>query len=109
MQSVLKNPLADPYTTGISSGALFGATISITLGFTLVAGNYGTIVNAFIFSLVPTIVIIAVSKVKNSSPTTMIMAGIAVMYIFNAFTTLMKLWSDPSALSDIYRLSLIHI
>ena len=25
------------------------------------------------------------------------------MYIFNAFTTLMKLWSDPSALSDIYR------
>ena len=103
MQSVLKNPLADPYTTGISSGALFGATISITLGFTLVAGNYGTIVNAFIFSLVPTIVIIAVSKVKNSSPTTMIMAGIAVMYIFNAFTTLMKLWSAPSALSDIYR------
>ena len=103
MQSVLKNPLADPYTTGISSGALFGATLSITMGFTIAAGNYGTVINAFVFSLIPMIVIVIVSKMKSSSPTTMIMAGIAVMYIFNAFTTVMKLWSEPSALSDLYR------
>lgn len=103
MQSVLKNPLADPYTTGISSGALFGATLSITMRLTLVAGNYGTVINAFVFSLIPTMAIVAISKMKSSSPTTMVMAGIAVMYIFNAFTTVMKLWSDPSALSDLYR------
>ena len=103
MQSVLKNPLADPYTTGISSGALFGATLSITMGFTIATGNYGTVINAFVFSLIPMIVIVIVSKMKSSSPTTMIMAGIAVMYIFNAFTTVMKLWSEPSALSDLYR------
>jgi iron complex transport system permease protein len=32
MQSVLKNPLADPFTTGVSSGASFGATNAITTG-----------------------------------------------------------------------------
>ncbi|MCQ2085203.1 MAG: iron chelate uptake ABC transporter family permease subunit, partial [archaeon] len=28
MQSILKNPLAEPYTTGVSSGAIFGASLS---------------------------------------------------------------------------------
>ena len=103
MQSILKNPLADPYTTGVSSGAGFGATLAIVLGASIVTDEYSIVLNAFIFALIPTMAIIFVSKIKNASPTTMIMAGIAVMYIFNAFTTLMKLWSDPSALSDIYR------
>ncbi len=40
MQSILKNPLADPYTTGVSSGAGFGATVAMTTGMTLVAGSY---------------------------------------------------------------------
>lgn len=103
MQSVLKNPLADPYTTGISSGALFGASLSIAFGMRIVSGEYGTIINAFVFSLVPTLVIVLISKLRNSSPTTMVMAGIAVMYIFNSITTVVKLWADPNALSDLYR------
>lgn len=102
MQSILRNPLADPYTTGISSGAGFGATIAIALGFTVANGAYGIVTNAFIFALIPTAVIIVVSKMKGASPTTMIMAGIAVMYIFNACTTMIKLWADPDKLSAIF-------
>lgn len=103
MQSVLKNPLADPYTTGISSGAGFGATLAITAGFTLVGGNYSIVINAFIFALIPMAVILAISKLKGSSPTMMIMAGIAVMFIFNSFTTVMKLNADPDALALLYQ------
>lgn len=102
MQSVLKNPLADPYTTGISSGAGFGATLALTAGFSLVAGSYGLVVNAFVFALIPMAVIILVSRMKSGSPTTMIMAGIAVMYIFNACSTVLKLMADPDDLSSLY-------
>ncbi len=102
MQSTLMNPLADPYTTGVSSGASFGATIAITSGITLFAGGYGLVFNAFIFSLIPSAIIVMVSKMKNASPTVMIMSGIAVMYIFNACTTVMMLWADPNDMKAVY-------
>ena len=41
MQSIMKNPLADPYTTGISSGAGFGAILAISIGFCLIPGLTG--------------------------------------------------------------------
>ena len=105
MQSVLKNPLADPYTTGISSGAGFGATLAITMGLSFVGGDYSVVINAFLFSLVPMAIIITVSKLKGTSPTMMVMAGIAVMFIFNSFTTVMKLNANPDALALLYQWS----
>ena len=103
MQSTLLNPLADPYTTGVSSGAMFGATLAMISGITVVEGlKYGMVFNAFVFSLIPMLIIAFVSKVKKSSPTTMIMAGIAVMYIFNAVTTFIKLFADANALKELY-------
>lgn len=102
MQSTLMNPLADPYTTGVSSGASFGATIAITAGATIVSGQYAIVTNAFLFALIPTAVILLVSKLKNASPTTMIMSGIAIMYIFNACTTVLMLWSDPNDMAAVY-------
>ncbi len=105
MQSTLMNPLADPYTTGVSSGASFGATLGIILNISLfgVSSQYTTVVNAFVFALIPMFVIIMMSKLKNGSPTTMIMAGIAIMYIFNAFTTLISLMAEPEKLAQLYR------
>ncbi|MBR6038830.1 MAG: iron ABC transporter permease [Candidatus Methanomethylophilaceae archaeon] len=103
MQSTLMNPLADSYTTGVSSGASFGATLAMTLGMTAAAGSQAIVINAFLFALIPTAMIISVSKMKNASPTTMIMAGIAIMYIFNAFTTVMMLWADESTLAEVYQ------
>ena len=101
MQSLLKNPLADPYTTGVSSGAGFGATLAIVMGASIATNDYAIVANAFVFSLIPTAAIILVSKLKNASPTTMIMAGIAIMYLFNALTTIIKLWGDPNSLSAV--------
>ncbi len=108
MQSMMKNPLADPYTTGISSGASFGATLALGLGITLfgVGGSAGIIVMAFIFSLIPAAVIILVSSMKHTSAATMILAGIAVMYLFNACTTIIKLSLSEQSLSAVYQWSI---
>ncbi len=105
MQGLLKNPLADTYTTGISSGASLGATLVICSGIAVVGGQYALVINAFIFSLIPMFVIISVSKLKNSSVTTIIMAGIAVMYLFNAITSLLKIWAEAAALSAVFQWS----
>ena len=102
MQSVMKNPLADPYTTGISSGAGFGAALAVTLGISIVGGNYALVVNAFVFALIPMAMMLGVGKLKKASPTMMIMAGMAIMFMFNAFTTVLKLQADPDALAKLY-------
>ncbi len=103
MQSVLRNPLADPYTTGVSSGAGFGATVAITFGFA-VANSSATVILAFLFSLLPTLSIVLMSRHKSAaSPTVMIMFGIGLMYIFNALTTVLMLWSSPEDLAAVYQ------
>lgn len=102
MQSVMKNPLADPYTTGISSGASFGASLAIISGITVMTGQWGLVINAFVFSLIPMAAIILISTIRHTSPTTMILAGIAVMYFFDAITTVIRLKADPDALKEVY-------
>ena len=102
MQSTIKNPLADPYTTGISSGASFGATLAIVLGYNILGNEYGIVVNAFFFSLIPMVAIMLIAATRKASPTTIILAGLAVMYLFNAMTTVIMLRADPNALAQAY-------
>ena len=102
MQSILRNPLADTYTTGISSGASFGASLALGLGISVASGSFAVVMNAFVFSLIPMAVIILVMKMKGSQPSIMIMTGIAVMYIFNAAATLIRLRSDAETEAAIF-------
>lgn len=105
MQSMLRNPLADPYTTGVASGASLGAAVAIILGICLiptVTGQSAIVVNAFFFSLIPATIIILISKYKKTTPTMIILAGIGVMYIFSATTSLLMLIADPNSLAEVY-------
>jgi len=105
MQSVMKNPLADPYTTGISSGALFGVAVSVVLGFG--AGNasvhsFGTMVNAILFSMIPVVVIIIMSPLFRKSPSTLILAGVATSYLFSSLTAILLVTTNAENLEQIY-------
>lgn len=104
MQSMLKNPLADPYTTGMASGAVFGAVVAIVLGmsFTTAMGMYGIVGNAFIGGLIPAFVIITISKFTRSTPATIILAGIAISYMFNALKTLLLITTDVENIQTAY-------
>ncbi|MHC1597777.1 MAG: FecCD family ABC transporter permease [Methermicoccaceae archaeon] len=100
MQVVLKNPLASPYTLGIASAAGFGAALAILLGQGFF-GNYLVAGNAFIFALLSSAIIVGIAKHRGATPEVMILAGIAMMYLFSACTTLMEYFADPDAVKEV--------
>jgi len=104
MQGIMKNPLADPYTTGIASGAILGVTFAMILGFTVTAGmsQYGIVMNAFLFALIPAGIMIFISRFSNTSPATMILAGVAISYLFNAMSTLIMVTAEADDIAGAY-------
>lgn len=105
MQNDFKNPLADPYTMGISSGAFLGATLSIVMGISIVPwfdGVSSTVMNAFVFSMIPTLIIVLVSKHRNLTPVAMVLTGIAVMFLFSSVTQILMVTSPSETLADAY-------
>jgi iron complex transport system permease protein len=97
MQAILRNPLASPYTLGISSGAGFGASLAILAGAGIVGGKYLIVGNAFVFALLVSFIILALSSRKGATPETMILAGIAMMYLFGAMTTILQYFGEAEA------------
>ena len=105
MQSMLRNPLADPYTMGVSSGALLGASIAIVLGNTIMpffGEPWVRIMMAFGFSLIPVAVILLFSFRRRVTATKIILIGIAMMYIFSAIVQLLMITASEETLSEIY-------
>lgn len=87
-QGLLRNPMADPYVLGVSSGAAFGATIAIILGL----GIFGLSFMAFITSLMTVFFVYTISKTGTRvSMTTMLLAGIAISAFMSAIISLMML------------------
>ncbi len=102
MQGILRNPLASPFTLGISAGAGFGATLALIPGIALLGGKYFLIGNAFIFAMIPSFVIIGLSRYKRATPETMILAGIAMFYMFEGMTTLLRFSAIPEEEAEVF-------
>ena len=51
------------------------------------------------FSLIPTFIILIISKMKWGSPLVMVMSGIALMYMFNTISAILKIIADPNDLA----------
>lgn len=102
MQGVLRNPLVSPYTLGLSSGAACGAAIAIVLGVGVFGqGRYIIIVNAFIFSLLTMALVYGISRIRGTSVETLILAGVAMSYLFSAIISSLKYFSDNEALREV--------
>ncbi len=99
MQATLRNPIATPYTLGVSAGAGLGAAVGIILNAGFLQGEFVIIGNAFVFSLIPVAVILLLVKRRGASPETMILAGIAMAYIFSACTTILQYFAESNAVS----------
>jgi len=100
MQVVLKNPLASPYTLGISSAAGFGAAVAIILGWGFF-GNFLIAGNAFVFALISSMIIVGMAKHRGATPEIMILTGITIMYFFSACVTLLEYFADPDAVKGV--------
>lgn len=90
MQGILRNPLASPFTLGISSAAATGASVAIILGAGFVDGEYLIVGNAFLFALLASAAIYGMARYRGVSSETMILAGIALMYLFSAVTAFLQ-------------------
>lgn len=100
LQTVTRNPLADPYLFGISSGASFGVVLLIVL-FGTVTGLSMSMA-AFLGSLlaIGCLIVIAGGRQANQVEA-MLLAGVALSFLFSAFTSLMLYLTDPQAVTAI--------
>lgn len=108
LQVILRNPLASPYTLGISSSAAFGASLAVILGAgvigykQLVFINLPMItVNAFCISIISAFTISLLSKIKGATVETMVLAGIAITYLFSALTSLIQYFGTEEQVAAI--------
>ena len=104
MQSCMNNPLADPYTVGVSAGACLGLAIAFIFGFTINTGDiYAIVIFAFLCALIPLLAIIVIAPKTRSSPSTLILAGVALSYLFNSINTIILVSVESETLEGIYR------
>ena len=91
VQGGLRNPLASPFTLGIASASGFGAALAITLGVGLVGwGRYLVVANAFAFALLASALSYGIARLKGASTHSLILAGVAVMYLFSSLTSILQ-------------------
>ena len=83
MQSVLRNPLAEPFVLGLSGGAAVGSISFILLGLSMAGGSF---LFSFAGAMVTLFLVLVLSKKKGGFSTTrVILTGVIVNAFFTAF------------------------
>ena len=112
MQVLLRNPLASPYTLGISNAAAFGASFGIVfLGagtgivkssdLFMITNPYVITLSAFLGSLLGLVIILLIIKVKQASVETIILSGVIINSLFGAGIAVMQYLANNVQLASI--------
>ena len=101
LQAVVRNPLADPYILGAASGASAAAVAVLVLGSSAVFG-LGLSAAAFLGALASLLLTLVLGqRAGQVSSTRLILAGVAVGYVFAAVTSFLQLQAEPNALRGV--------
>ncbi|OKY77506.1 MAG: ABC-type Fe(3+)-siderophore transport system permease component [Candidatus Methanohalarchaeum thermophilum] len=93
MQGLFKNPLADPYIVGLSSGSALGAAIAIVTGLTAIT-NLSIPVVAFLGGLITISIVYAIAKEgRKVHVDTLLLAGVAFSFLLSALTRFIMYFS----------------
>ncbi len=103
MQTVLNNPLASPFTLGVTNAATLGAALAIVLDVTLpgIGSTYVIPVCAFIFAVGSTVLIQGLSRLQGASTETVVLFGIAMVFVMNALLWLVQYMASADAIQQI--------
>ncbi|MBD0415411.1 iron ABC transporter permease [Tianweitania sp. Rool2] len=102
MQAITRNPLVSPYTIGVSSAAAFGASIAIMFGVGFsAAGLYFVPLTAFLFAFGCAILVFSMAWLRGMGGQTMILTGIALMYLFSAMTAAVQFVATQEQLARV--------
>lgn len=95
MQTILGNPLASPYTLGVGAGAGFGASLAIVLSGAVLPSIGSLLIptSAFIFAMVVCMSIYAIGRLGGMSTESMILSGIAMLFLFQALQALLQYYA----------------
>ena len=96
MQTILNNPLASPFTLGVSSAAAFGASLAIVLNLGLPGVPAGWLIagNAFLFAALAALALDAAARWAGMNTQGVVLFGIAMVFSFNALVSLVH--SSPA-------------
>jgi iron complex transport system permease protein len=101
-QAVLRNPLAEPFTLGVSSGAALGAVIAIRLGLESTLGPSAVPLLAFGGSIATVALVWRLARVGSSRPpATLLLAGITLAFVCSAASMLVQV---TASFSESYRI-----
>ena len=102
MQTILGNPLASPYTLGLSAAAGFGAALAIITGIELPILPMMTIpIAAFLAAACASALVYGFARIRGMSPEVMVLAGIATLFLFESLQSLAQYLASPEALQEI--------
>ncbi|MDF7659457.1 iron ABC transporter permease [Erwiniaceae bacterium L1_54_6] len=103
MQTILNNPLASPFTLGVSSAAAFGAALAIILGIGIpgVPDQWFISANAFIFALFAALMLDGVTRWTRVSTSGVVLFGIALVFTFNALVSMMQFIASEDTLQGL--------
>jgi len=89
MQGIFRNPLVEPYTMGISGGAVVGVSLALALGMSY----YVVDMFAFIGALASVFLVLFVRKAVGGSVVVMLLAGVMVSFATSSLSTLLMYMS----------------
>jgi iron complex transport system permease protein len=103
MQTILNNPLASPFTLGISAAAGFGASLAIVFGYRYFPQieNYAVPLAAFVFAFLSMLLICGIGRAKRGVAETIILVGVALAFLFNALLSMVQFFSTADELQAI--------
>lgn len=103
IQTILRNPIASPFTLGISAAASFGAAMGLVLNNNVfhVPDTLAVTVNAFAFSLLVAVMIYIFSLQRQIGKTAIILFGIALNFLFSALTMILQYVADEDQLQSL--------
>ncbi|MBF7084332.1 iron ABC transporter permease [Desulfallas sp. Bu1-1] len=112
MQNLLRNPLASPFTLGISQGAAFGAAVAIialgagsthsTSADAVIINNpYLVTISAFVGAMATTLVVLFLAQVRGVTPEAMVLAGVALGSLFSAATIILQFFASDVQVASI--------
>lgn len=103
MQTILNNPLASPFTLGISAAASFGASLGLAFGLKLfpVVAEYVVPLNAFVMAMLSAFLIHLLSLRRGVTAETIVLLGIALVFTFNALLALVQFFATEQAVAAV--------
>lgn len=103
MQTVLNNPLASPFTLGVTNAATLGAALAIVLDFDLpwIGQTYLIPVCAFVFAVGATLLIQGLARLQGPGTETVVLFGIAMVFVMNALLWLVQYMASADAIQQI--------